>query len=147
MNPAPSACLTHAAASALSSEERDVSVRRIAIVGSRDYPRLDFVRQFVWELDRDAIVVSGDARGVDKTATTEAQRLCMAYEEHRADWNRYGKRAGPIRNAEIVNRADEVAAFWDGYSRGTEITMRMAHDAGRPLRVFGPDGLPLAWPA
>jgi hypothetical protein len=81
---------------------------------------------------------------VDRIAVAEAQRLNMPYEEHLPDWNRYGKRAGAMRNAEIVNRADEVVAFWNGKSRGTQITIRMALEAGRPVRVFGIDGLPQA---
>lgn len=109
---------------------------RIAVVGSREYKGLDAVRQFVWECERTTVIVSGGAHGVDRAAVDEAKRLNMPYEEHLPDWNRHGKRAGAIRNADIVRNADEVVVFWDGKSRGTQITMKMAQDSKKPLRVF-----------
>jgi predicted Rossmann-fold nucleotide-binding protein len=50
-------------------------VKRVAIVGSRDYPDLEQVRWFVRKLAEkypDALVVSGGARGVDRVAESEA---------------------------------------------------------------------------
>lgn len=109
---------------------------KIAVVGSRDFGRLDAVRQFVWEQERTTVIVSGGASGVDETAIEEARRLGMPYEVHLPDWQRFGRRAGAIRNQHIVDAAHEVVAFWDGKSRGTKITMDMARNAGKPLRVF-----------
>ena len=53
-----------------------------------------------------------------------------------ADWKRYGKRAGPLRNTEIVRQADMVIAFWDGRSRGTRNTIDKALRAGKSVRIF-----------
>ena len=39
---------------------------RIAVVGSRSYPNLAAVRQFVWECERTTVIVSGGAQGVDR---------------------------------------------------------------------------------
>ena len=47
---------------------------KIAIVGSRDYQHLDRVRIYVESLSPDTIIVSGGARGVDKTAEITAKR-------------------------------------------------------------------------
>jgi hypothetical protein len=111
---------------------------RIAVVGSRDYPDLAEVRQFVWEQTRDTVIVSGGARGVDDAAVKEAQRLNMPYEVYPADWGRHGRRAGVIRNQEIVRKADEVVAFWDGKSPGTKFTIGFARSLGRPVSVYLP---------
>lgn len=46
----------------------------LAIVGSRDFPRLDKVVSFVQKLRPQTIVVSGGARGVDKTAEIAAKK-------------------------------------------------------------------------
>lgn len=113
----------------------DRPVRRIAIVGSRDYQNLDAVRQYVFEQERNSVIISGGARGVDSVAVDEAKRLGMAYEVYPADWSRYGRSAGALRNHQIVEAATEVVAFWDGKSPGTEITMTMARNAGKPLTV------------
>jgi hypothetical protein len=109
---------------------------RIAVVGSRTYPTLEDVRQFVREQPLDAVIISGGARGVDQAAVNEARRLEMPYEVYPADWNRYGRGAGMIRNQTIVDTADEIVAFWDGQSPGTRDTIRRAKAAGKPVRVF-----------
>lgn len=109
---------------------------RIAVVGSRDYENMAEVHQFVAEQERTTVIVTGGARGVDSEAVKEARRLRMPYEIYLPDWQKHGRRAGAIRNAEIVARVDEVAAFWDGKSPGTRITMDIAKAAGKPLKVF-----------
>jgi len=54
-----------------------------------------------------------------------------------ARWEKYGKRAGPIRNAEMVKAgADLVLAFPLGGSKGTRHTIRLAQSAGIPVRIF-----------
>ena len=109
---------------------------RIAIVGSRDFPRLEEVRQFVYEQERTTVIISGGARGVDSIAVEEARKLHMPYEVYPADWNRYGRSAGFRRNQTIVDAADEVVAFWDGESRGTKHTIDLARAAKKPVRII-----------
>lgn len=113
-----------------------MSPRRVAIVGSRDFPRLDVVRDYVRALPRDAVIISGGARGVDRAAVAEADRLGMAHEVYPAQWTTQGKSAGFRRNATIVAQCTEVIAFWDGVSRGTAHTIGLAERAGKPVSVF-----------
>ena len=109
--------------------------RRIAVVGSREYPNLEAVRQFVREQERTTVIISGGARGVDTAAVEEARRLGMPYEVHLPDWQAHGRKAGILRNHQIVKSADEVVAFWDGQSRGTQSTIQEAKAVGKPVRV------------
>jgi hypothetical protein len=116
---------------------------RIAVVGSRDYADLEVVRQFIREQERSTVIISGGAKGVDTEAVNEARRLRMNYEVYLADWQRHGKSAGPIRNRTLVEKADIVAAFWDGKSRGTKSTIDMARNAGKLEYLFiGPNSAP-----
>jgi hypothetical protein len=55
---------------------------------------------------------------------------------YQANWDRLGRKAGPLRNAHIVANADRVVAFWDGKSRGTLNTVVQADRAGLPIEVF-----------
>jgi len=109
---------------------------RIAIVGSRDYPSLPDVERFVKSLDPSTMIVSGGARGVDRTAERAAKSRGLQTMVFLADWNTYGKRAGYIRNEQIIDNADEVVAFWDGKSPGTADTIRKARAARKPVRIF-----------
>lgn len=115
---------------------------RVAVVGSRAFPRLMEVKAFVHELaermraNGEAIeVVSGGAPGVDIVAQTAAQDEGLGVKVFAADWNRLGKAAGMIRNQEIVDYADEVVAFWDGSSPGTKDTINRANWARKPLTI------------
>lgn len=117
--------------------------KKVAVVGSRGYPSLGFVREFVRRLaarDPGATVVSGNARGVDRAAEEEARAAGLEVVSLPADWDTHGKAAGFIRNGQIVERCDAVAAFWDGRSRGTADTVRRAEVAGKKVSVWGPDG-------
>lgn len=108
---------------------------RVAIIGSRDFADLDAVRAFVRGLPVDTVVVSGGARGVDRVAAAEAQRCGLTIVVYRADWIRYGRRAGYLRNVSIVEHAERVVAFWDGASKGTRHTIEIARRAGTPVEI------------
>lgn len=107
-------------------------MKYIAIVGSREYPRLDLVRAFVESIFRpDVTLLSGGAPGVD-TAADEHWRALMRAQagETRIPIPirirpRYidglnPKLAPLARNYEIAIYCNEMHAFWDGKSRGTE---------------------------
>ena len=55
--------------------------------------------------------------------------------EFPADWVRLGKRAGMVRNLQMLDSADAVVAFWDGQSRGTAHMINETKKRGLPLRV------------
>lgn len=108
----------------------------VAIVGSREFPDLDVVREYVRRLPEEVEVVSGGARGVDTAAEEEAHDRQMPVKVFPAEWDKHGKGAGFIRNRDIVKAADFVVAFWDGESRGTRHTIREAVRQGKPMDVF-----------
>jgi hypothetical protein len=116
---------------------------RVAIIGSRSYPRPDLVAVFVATLPEDAVIVSGGARGADIFAENAARARGLETLIFPADWENLGRRAGPIRNQQIIDHADSVVAFWDGRSRGTLHSLALARRANLPIQVFGPDGAPI----
>ena len=111
---------------------------KIAIVGSRGYPRLNEVAEYVKALPPDAVIVSGGANGVDQMAELTAKDRGLRTEIYYPDWKRHGKSAGFIRNEDIVKAADCVVAFWDGKSKGTAHSMKLAGKYGKPLEVYTP---------
>lgn len=111
---------------------------KIAIVGSRTYPDLQQVFEYVGTLPPDTVVISGGAVGVDLTAQRAAELLGIQVKVFIPHWAKYGKSAGFRRNADIVNAADEVVAFWDGQSKGTAHTIELARKAGKKVTVYTP---------
>lgn len=110
---------------------------KIAVVGSRDYVDLERVTAYVNSLPDDTELVSGGARGVDRTAEQAAWSRKLTVKCFPADREQYGKEAGFIRNQDIVNYADLVVVFWNGKSRGTAHTMRLAASQNKLFHVFG----------
>jgi hypothetical protein len=90
----------------------------------------------------DVVVVHGDCPiGADMIA----ERFCfmndIKTEPHPADWDRYGRTAGFLRNTQMVALgADICLAFWNGTSHGTADTIAKARRAGIPVRVVLPHG-------
>lgn len=109
---------------------------KIAIVGSREFRKLHLVAEYVDTLPLDTVVVSGGAVGVDKEAERAARARGLAVQIFPADWPRFGKRAGMLRNAEIVAACDSMVAFWDGKSSGTKDSIARARKIGKPCTVI-----------
>lgn len=108
----------------------------VCICGSRNFPHMDTVREIVRALPRDLLIIVGGAPGVDKVAEEEARALGFEIKVFPALWGTYGKRAGAIRNRQMVEAADRVIAFWDGQSKGTKITIDIATAMNKPLYLI-----------
>jgi predicted Rossmann fold nucleotide-binding protein DprA/Smf involved in DNA uptake len=108
----------------------------VAIVGSRDWPEPDAVRDYVYSLSMDDTVISGGATGVDTWAELASMERGLAFLKYPPRYDLYGKSATFIRNKEIVVNADRVVAFHFNHSKGTAISVQLAHDLGKPVIVF-----------
>jgi hypothetical protein len=81
------------------------------------------------------VVLSGTARGVDRMGEEWAKSHKIPIERYSADWEKYGRRAGHIRNAEMVKNAEALIALWDGKSPGTKDVIEQANNAGLTVYV------------
>jgi len=90
------------------------------------------------------VAIVGGAKGADKIAEEMASHEDGAYGSEilvfDADWNQYGKSAGPIRNGQMLDegKPDVVIAFVDkplAESKGTHHMVRIARNAGIPTYV------------
>lgn len=69
--------------------------------------------------------------GADKMAEDIASKLGWTIERHAAEWDKYGKRAGPIRNQKMVDSgADICLAFILNESKGATHCSNAAEKAG-----------------
>lgn len=70
-------------------------------------------------------------------AGTAARALGFTEEVFEADWAQFGRRAGFIRNREMIEaKPDLVLAFSLNYSSGTEHTIREAQHRGIHCKVI-----------
>lgn len=114
---------------------------RVIVCGSRHWDDRERIADRLFDLSMSTenlscTIVHGGARGADRIAHQEAQKLGLLVEAHPADWERLGKRAGFVRNAEMAALgADLCLAFWDGSSKGTQHMMNLAREQGIPVEV------------
>lgn len=118
---------------------------RILITGSRHWTDRETVMAALvgeWS-GPDGVLVSGACpTGADRMAEEMWEFLGGVVQRHPADWDRYGKKAGPIRNQEMVDLgADICLAFPLPDSRGTVDCVKRARAAGIPVRLIEP----MAW--
>lgn len=108
------------------------------VTGSRDWTDREAIRDAFSMLDRDALIIDGMARGADQIAYEETKAL--GFQNHArfpAQWAKYGKRAGPIRNRLMFDtaRPDLVVAFPMKRSRGTRDMIDYATSKGCPVTI------------
>ena len=85
-------------------------------------------------------LISGHAKGADTLAEKYASEKGIPIKVFPAEWTKYGKAAGPIRNRAMLDYAKEqnpvVVAFWNGESRGTGNMIKQAKKAGVECYIF-----------
>jgi hypothetical protein len=103
---------------------------KIIIAGSRtftNYKKLSEVCDQFLQDQTDIEIVSGAYyKGADKLGEQYAIEKGFKLTKFPADWNKYGKAAGPKRNEQMAKYADTLIAFWDGKSRGTKHMVEVA---------------------
>jgi len=111
---------------------------KVIVAGSRSLGTWSQVTQAIvnsgWEKDITEIV-SGTARGVDTMGELYANTYNIPIRRFPANWSKYGKAAGPIRNREMAEYADMLIAVWDGKSPGTGSMIRTMQLLAKPLYV------------
>jgi len=83
-------------------------------------------------------VVSGTARGADQFGELFAMDHDIPITRFPADWDKYGKSAGPLRNEEMAEYADACVCFWNGstHRSGTYHMINFAKERKLLLEVI-----------
>ena len=110
---------------------------RTIIAGSRDFHSLPVLIEAIdscgFEVSE---VVSGRARGADRIGEEWALRNDIPIIYHPANWDKFGRSAGYIRNSEMAEDAEALIAIWDGRSHGTKNMIEVARKKGLEVFVY-----------
>ncbi len=114
---------------------------RVVIAGCRDYNNYDESKNYIdfclsdFRKENNIIIISGGASGADALGERYALENGFMIERYPADWQKYGRSAGPKRNKQMAEACDLVICFWDGKSRGTKSMIECARNSGKPVRI------------
>lgn len=123
--------------------QRRPEIARVIVAGSRtcrDYPllkdKLDHLLGNLVQQGKTIEIVSGGAKGVDTLGERYAVDHRFTLRRMPAEWERFDKAAGGIRNQRMSWYGTHLAAMWDGMSRGTRSMIQMAKQDGLPTRII-----------
>lgn len=105
---------------------------KVAVIGSRGFTDYEKLAEVLSGIDVTEII-SGGAQGADALAEFYANVHDIPTVIFKPDWKKYGRAAGPIRNKDIINNSEVVVAFWDGKSKGTLSSIKLAEKNEKEL--------------
>ena len=120
----------------------DRPIYKTIIAGGRDFMDYNLLKEKVNKILQEKkvthkiVIISGCARGADTLGLRYASENAFDVEEYPADWDKYGKKAGYMRNVEMAKNADALIAFWDGKSKGTKHMIDIATERNLPIRII-----------
>ena len=117
-------------------------IYKIIIAGGRDFMDYNLLKEKTNKILQEKkvthkiVIISGCARGADTLGLRYASENAFDVEEYPANWDKYGKKAGYMRNVEMAENADALIAFWDGKSKGTKHMIDIATERNLPTRII-----------
>jgi len=110
------------------------------IAGGRDFKDFQYLEACIsevllygWNI---STVISGAAKGADNLGEAWALSFDIRVQKFPANWEKYGKGAGPRRNEEMAKEAEALIAFWDGESKGTRDIISRALKHNLYIKIF-----------
>ena len=110
---------------------------RVLVCGSRHFNDYELLEKTLETLGITTII-EGEARGADALARRYAERRGLDVLPFPALWDKYGRSAGPIRNAQMLSegKPELVIAFRGPGSRGTQNMIDQAKKTGIEVRII-----------
>lgn len=121
--------------------KKKLSIKRVVIAGGRDYNNYDEAKRYIdycisnIRKEYTLVFLSGCCRGADMLGERYAEENGFRVEKYPADWEKYGRNAGPKRNKQMAEAGDYVICFWNGKSRGTKSMIEYARKLGKPVKI------------
>ena len=117
---------------------------KVIVADGRDFAdyaylkeKLDEVFGSLWDINSHPIeIISGMAKGADTLGIRYAEEHKLTMVLSPANWKKYHRMAGILRNMNMLVTATHLVAFWDGKSHGTKHMIEIAKAKGIPVWIF-----------
>lgn len=108
------------------------------IAGSRNIaPSQKFLEEIITRCNIEITeIVCGMAKGVDYAGLNYGEMNNIPVKKFPANWEKFGKSAGPVRNREMARYAEACIVIWDGFSRGSANMIKQAKENKLTLYIF-----------
>ena len=120
-----------------------MSIDKVLVTGDRTWEAKDIILKVLRDL-KPKLVIQGGAHGADTLARMCAALLKIPSKEYMANWTKYGRAAGPLRNREMIDKEkpELVLAFHDNLakSKGTKNMVMLANNRGVPVYLYNSSG-------
>lgn len=115
---------------------------KVIVAGGRNYTDYLNVKSYLYLLklycennNLELVIVSGMATGADSLGLRFAEENNLEVLKYPADWNKYGKKAGYLRNYQMGEIADSAIVFWDGKSPGTKMMIDIMNNFNKTVKI------------
>lgn len=105
---------------------------RVAVIGSRGVKMPDLAKHLPEGI---TAIIPGGARGADAVVRKYARQHGMALLEIPAEPQCCGRDAAQHRSDQVVEAADYVLAFWDGFSHDTAYVIKKCIALEKPYEI------------
>jgi YspA, cpYpsA-related SLOG family len=112
---------------------------KVIIAGSRNFNNYELLKEKCDKIlseQKDVEIVCGMAKGADLLGKQYQEEKGYQLKEFPAEWDKFGKSAGYIRNEEMAKYSDSLIAFWDGKSKGTKHMIDLAEKYKLKIRII-----------
>jgi hypothetical protein len=106
---------------------------RLLVAGGRTFYDYRFIEEVLteWLSEQDMnveeiVLVHGDAQGVDRIAGQWAKYNSIAIDVFPAEWTRLGKRAGHVRNSQMIQSGVDYAILFPGGNGTANMRMQLS---------------------
>ena len=112
---------------------------KVIIAGGRDYNNyqqmITMMDAYLKNKHPYVTIISGGAKGADSLGERYAALRGYPLIVMKADWDKYFKRAGYLRNEDMLGIANASVCFWNEVSKGTGHMVKISKGSGKPYRV------------
>jgi len=116
---------------------------KLIVAGGRDFNDYELLSNRLLAIvnegdlkNYDVSIVSGMAQGADALAVRFATEHNVTLHKFYANWDKYGRRAGFLRNEQMAGFADGLLAFHDKASKGTAHMIKTMRMQSKPTYVI-----------